>query len=65
MHRGCTSAGTDACIYSTVRARVKHVTDRRRTVREAKEGSVVWRRGGGEGIERKNNSPRRTVITEG
>jgi hypothetical protein len=28
VHRGCTSAGTDARVCSTVRARVRHVIDR-------------------------------------
>ena len=27
-HKGCTSAGTDACVDGTVRARVRHVIDR-------------------------------------
>ena len=40
VHQGCASAGTDARICSTVRARVKCVIDRRerRTVCKAKEG---------------------------
>ena len=29
-HKGCTSAGTDACIDGTVKARVRHVIDRGR-----------------------------------
>ena len=43
VHRGCTSAGTDARACSSVGARVRRVIDRRerRTVRKAKEGSVV------------------------
>ena len=27
-HRGCTSAGTDACVDGTVRVRIGHVVDR-------------------------------------
>ena len=27
-HKGCSSAGTDACVGSTVRARIRHVIDR-------------------------------------
>ena len=27
-HKGCTSAGTDACVGGTVRVRVRHVIDR-------------------------------------
>ena len=55
MHKGCTSVGTDARISSTVKARVKHVIDRgrRRIAHKVR----------GEGIEEKNNSSRRTVIT--
>ena len=41
VHKGCTSVGTDARVYSTVRARVKHVIDRGGgcTVHKAKEGN--------------------------
>ena len=40
-HRRCTSVGTDARIYSTVRARIRHVIDRKegRTVRKARGGN--------------------------
>ena len=56
MHKGCTSAGTDARICGTVRARVKHVIDKGR-------GKAHSPRGKGGGVEEKNNSPRRTIVT--
>ena len=63
MHRGCTSAGTDARICSTVRARVRHVIDRREGAQSARQRRGPGYSEGGEGIEKKNNSPGRTVIT--
>ena len=47
-HRGCTSAGTDARVDGTVRARVRHVIDR------------GWRRG----TTSKASSKRRLSIVQ-
>ena len=47
-HRGCTSAGTDACIDGTVKVRVRHVIDR------------GWRRG----TSHKASSERRVFMVQ-
>ena len=65
VHKGGTSAGVDACVGSTVKVRVKHVIDRGGGAQSTRQGRSSWYGEGGEGIEKKNNSPRRTVITPG
>ena len=59
--RGAHQTVTDARVSSTVEGRIRHVIDRGewRAVRNGKEEE----KGGGKERERKNSSPRRTVIT--
>ena len=40
-HKGCTSAGTDARVGGTVRARVRHVIDRGRGTQSARHLALV------------------------